>query len=248
MVRDITLHSDVEQGSPDRANREARHSASTAQPASPRYSTPCRDLGTTKVNRRGDLGSDSDVGSPDPTPRAVSILLSPEKRSPGGPSLEKWSPDEWTCERRPFQQRTAYFRTGSPPERFATRSIQIRNRLPPGDRVGHADQRMTESISAGKPMGELRNHLDDANMTRSGGQHSVDDKSDPYGEGPSAHARCDSVMSPPENTPEHPKEIARMTEDDVASWQQEIQLNYQKSLEDKENTTMMQAEVWSDVE
>lgn len=231
MMSDITLDSDLGEGPSKRGRKD---SDCDAQPVWTRFSTPCRDLGSTKVNQRGDLGTNSDAGSPEPTPQAVSILLSTRKRA---------------FEDSPTRQSAARRSARPSSELPASRSAQSYLRPDPNNcnkppiRVPprSPDWNRTEKF----PYGQFHSCLDE-----------MEKQSPTWSEAKSRAAspwliqfarndkRCDSVVGSPQRS----AESRAMTEDDVKAWQREIQRNYQESLENKENVEMLEAEAWSDEE
>lgn len=250
MVRDITLHSDVEDRS---SNHGWEHTIRTSPSSVPRFSTPCRDMGATKVNRRGDLGSDSDASSPDPTPRAVSILLSPEKRP-----LQD-SPTR----RLPLRS------VGSSPDLIAVRSGQKLPRLSRRDSK-RCEARVplrpysweiledlsswTEPIGRPAACGATRSgktlreteYTEEVNSrpVKGGEGSSRGNPSNSYDDHDSDGVSVDGALG----TPPPSIKPADMSERDVEAWQREIQRNYQELLEHKDDTIMMRAEAWSDAE
>lgn len=251
MVRDITLHSDVGDIAQDHRWGGSTH---TIQHAAPRFSTPCRDMGVTKVNRRGDLSSDSDAGSPDPTPRAVNILLSPEKRPlqqsptrlPRPATRSVGSPTDLAVSRSAHRlPRSPRKDSKKPSVRVSTRPRlwEALGELPSWDKI-IAQSATRDPGRSGKALREL--HMDDINkrLFKGGDESFRGDTSSSHDEQGSDSALVDSVLG---TSPSSAKP-ADLSEHDVEKWQREIQRNFQESLETKENDILMQAEAWSDEE
>ncbi|CZT21579.1 uncharacterized protein RCC_07443 [Ramularia collo-cygni] len=252
MVRDITLHSDLEEVS---STSERRDSGLASPPECPQ--TPCRrrDLGATKVNRRGNLDSDSDASSPDPTPRAVSVILSPEKR------LLAPSPTKRPAALRDVESSCNRTRTAARPVRAPQSPSVQREYKSPKVQVSPYIWTMTEASSSSgapvsqgtsqirEPLGELPVSFDE--IDRRGRESAIAETRQNF-RNPTIDSRdaSPSMYTPTSTARVVPPHVcsqpAELSEEDVKAWQRGIQRNYQQSLEDKENNVVLQAETWSD--
>lgn len=264
MVRDVTLHSDVQQGLPlPQSPRRASGCGSPIEDV--RYSTPCRDMGSTKVNRRGELGSDSNGGSPDPTPRAVSILLSPEKanfaRSPTfdcrNNKYPTKSPNERSPEKMPHPFRNKNDRSL---QWYLENSAEASSSSTSGRAAGRDGLKDSPNFE-GSAKNERAERFK-AWVSRNSGKHrdhKYRGKCEDHSRSNKGRKARESGAKASYGTPEHsPDKSTDLTEDDEDAWQNKIQRNYQEFLEDKENlrekfdfdsdSETMQAEAWSDEE
>jgi hypothetical protein len=93
MMRNIRLHSDnqnetevepdsKQRPSTPRVSRLRKRTKTPLGPRAPNVGDEPREMGPTHVDKRGDLASDSDDGTPEHTPKAVNIHLSPERPPP----------------------------------------------------------------------------------------------------------------------------------------------------------------------
>lgn len=229
MVRDITLDSETRPGISD-LKGSPHHSLSIKSGPSTPNRGKCTSFNVLKVNRRGDLSSDSEGGSPYKTPQAVSIQLSPEKLSPN-----KWSP-----------QRCGLVKSTD----LSTQTCPEHNwRLPDSSKEygGKDDAKSSSFTASNRFLGDdpTESSWDEkptaGNSTEWPAQirstyRAGDDGGSPWRDS----ARMSLTGSPAKG--------AEISDADVALWQQEIQRNYQESLAQKQDVTIREAEAWSDEE
>ncbi|KJY02294.1 hypothetical protein TI39_contig69g00009 [Zymoseptoria brevis] len=105
MMRDFTLHGETDQHAPGpstskrpttpRVPRTRGKAKIPLGPKEPNVGDEPREMGSTHVDKCGDLASDSDSGTPEPTPKAVNIHLSPEHpRTTARSAKRRFSPDD----------------------------------------------------------------------------------------------------------------------------------------------------------